>query len=199
MNVLDVGANLGIYTLHALAAGCHVYSYEPTPNIFNILLDNIGINGFEPSGRATAYNLAVSDVEGEMDFAIYANISGHNSFYAADANDRRIKVKTICLDHHLSHLTHVDVVKIDVEGAEPLVLKGMQKIIQKNISIKIIMEFGPTNLERGGHDPLEFLNTIHKMGLDISMISEETGELRKISDKELCAMYSVNLLLTKLP
>jgi FkbM family methyltransferase len=199
MNILDIGANLGIYTLHALAAGCHVYSYEPTPNIFNILLDNIGINGFEPSGRAKAYNLAVSDVEGEMEFAIYANISGHNSFYASNDNDRRIKVKTICLDHHLSHLTHVDVVKIDVEGAEPLVLKGMKEIIEKNPAIKIIVEFGPSNLKRGGHDPLEFLTTIRRMGLDILKINEETGELQKISDPDLCAVYSANVLLTKTP
>ena len=199
MNVLDIGANLGIYTLHALAAGCFVYSYEPTPNIYNILLDNIGINGFEPSGRAQAYNLAVSNIEGEVEFAVYPNINGHNSFYAVKDNDQRIKVRTICLDHHLRHLTHVDVVKIDVEGAEPLVLQGMQEIIAKNPAIKIIMEFGPTNLKRGGHDPLAFLSDIHAMGLNILKISEETGELYSTNDTDLCADYSSNVLLAKSP
>ena len=198
MNVVDVGANLGIYTLHALAAGCRAFAYEPTPRIFSILLDNIGINGFEPSGRATPYNLAVSDTEGEVKFAVYNKVSGHNSFYAASSNDQTITVKTICLDHHLGHLTHVDVVKIDVEGAEPLVLRGMQEIIEKNPAIKIIMEFAPSVLKRGDHDPLAFLRVIHGMGLSTTLIQEATGELQNTSDAELCEIYSANLLLTKL-
>ncbi len=198
MNVLDIGANLGIYTLHALAAGCNVYCYEPTPKIFKILLDNIGINGFEPSGRAYAYNLAVSDTEGEMKFAVYENLNGHNTFFPSEANDKTIQVKTVSLDQHLAHLSRVDVAKIDVEGAEHLVLKGMQGIIDNNPHIKIIMEFAPSHLKRAGKDPLEFIQQIRSMRLGIRLIDENSGEILEISDEELCKVYSANLLLEKI-
>ncbi len=197
MNVVDVGANLGIYTLHALAAKCFVYSYEPTPRIFKILEDNIGINGFEPEGRATVYNLAVSDVEGEMKLAVYDNINGHNTFFPDNAGDQTIEVKTVSLDNHLSHLDHIDVVKIDVEGAEQWVLKGMKRIISNNPEIMIIMEFAPVHIKRSGSDPSDFVQDIRNMGLEIHLIDEESGKIRDISDEELCGVYSANVLLVR--
>ena len=197
MNVLDIGANLGIYTLHALKAGCNVYSYEPTPRVFNILVDNVGINGFEPTGRAHIYDLAVSDKEGEVDLAVYNTRNGHNSIFPRDANDEIIKVRTVSLDAHLKDLDHIDVVKIDVEGAEPLVIRGMREIITKNPGMKIIMEFAPEHLKRGGCDPMRFINEIYSLDLDIRLIDEQSGEVREISDEELSEVFSANVLLTK--
>ena len=198
MQVLDIGANLGIYTLHALAAGCHVYSYEPTPRIYKILLDNIGINGFEPTGRAHVYNLAVSDIEGEVEFAIFdINEHQNNSIFKKNMNDKTIKVKTVSLDKHLNSVTRIDVVKIDVEGAEPLVLKGMRKIIANNPDIKIIMEFAPSNLKRGGVEPANFIKTIRTMDLDIHVIDTQSGDIFDISNDELCQAFSVNVLLQR--
>jgi FkbM family methyltransferase len=197
MNVVDIGANLGIYTLHALSAGCYVYSYEPTPKIYNILLDNIGINGFEPTGRATVYNLAVSDSMGKVEFTVYENRNGHNTFFPTSNDDNKITVNTVCLDQHLAHLDHIDVVKIDVEGAEPLVFKGMKEIITNNPGIQIIMEFAPSHLLRGGNDPQSFLEIIHATGLIIHLIDEQTGKISEINDEQLCKTYSANILLSK--
>lgn len=196
MNVLDIGANLGIYTLHGLSAGCHVYSYEPNPNIYKILLDNVGINGFEPTGHAHTYNLAVSDAEGQVEFSLL-DISGHNSMFHQSTGDKRIKVDAVSLDNHIGNLTHIDVVKIDVEGAEPLVLKGMEKIINNNPNIKIIMEFAPSNLQRGGTNPIDFIKTIRNYGFGIKLINESSGELSGITDDELSGVYSVNIVLQK--
>ncbi len=196
LTFIDIGANLGIYTLYALKAGCSVYSYEPTPRIYKILLDNIGINGFEPSKKARVFNLAISDNEGEVDFSIF-DVSGHNSFYPQTESDKKIKVKTVSLDKHLSHLSKVDIVKIDVEGAEPLVLNGMKNIIQNNPQIKIILEFAPNNLERSGIKPLDFINTINAMGLSIKIIEENSGNICTVSQDELINCYSVNVLLEK--
>ena len=47
MRVLDIGANLGIYSLYAARKQCEVYAFEPTPNIFNLLNENFKMNGFE--------------------------------------------------------------------------------------------------------------------------------------------------------
>jgi FkbM family methyltransferase len=199
LNVIDVGAYLGIYTLHALAAGCCVYSYEPTPKICDILVDNVGVNGFEPTHRAHIYNLAVSDAEDKAKFSIIGNGVGQmNSLFAVNPDDKTIEVKTVNLDKHLVQLGHVDVVKIDAEGAEPQVMRGMAGIIEKNSGIKIIMEFAPAHLKRGGKEPLEFINDIRSMDLDIHLIHEESGEILDISDEALSEVFSVNVLLTRL-
>lgn len=198
MNVIDVGAYLGIYTLHALKAGCQVYSYEPTPKIFDILVDNIGINGYEPTHRANIYNLAVCDKNGEASFSIIGNGMGQmNSLFASGPEDKAIKVKSVRLDDHLTMLDRVDIAKIDAEGAEPLVLKGMEGIIKKNPGIIIIMEFAPSHLKRGGKDPLAFITDIRALGMEIHLIHDESGEILDISDEDLCAVFSANVLLTR--
>lgn len=197
MNVLDVGAHVGIYTLHALAAGCNVYSYEPTPRLFDILLDNIEINGFQPTGRANAYNLAVSNTEGKAEFSLSGKGYGQNNSLFAIDNSKRIEVNTTYLDEHLSHLDHIDVVKIDVEGAEPLVLAGMQNIIARNPHLKIIMEFVPSHIRRAGKTPSEFIRQIRSMGLGIHIIDPSSGEILETNDQDLCEVFSVNLLLEK--
>jgi len=197
MVVLDVGAYLGIYTLHALTAGCNVYSYEPTASIYKILSDNVGINGFEPTGRAHLYNLVVSDSEGEVDFALFSN-GQNNSIFTRDEENKSIRLRSVCLDTHLNKLDRVDVVKIDVEGAEPLVLRGMKGIIANNPQIKIIMEFAPSNLKRGGTDPKDFLTAIRAMKMSIHEINEGTGQVLNIEDDELCKAFSVNVLLQRL-
>jgi FkbM family methyltransferase len=196
MVVLDVGAYLGIYTLHALTAGCTVYSYEPTPQIFKILADNIGMNGFEPTGRSHAYNVAVSDTDGEVEFNLFIN-GQNNSIFNREEDGSKTKLRSVCLDTHLSHLDQIDVVKIDVEGAEPLALHGMKKIIASNPRIKIIMEFAPSNLKRGGSNPVEFIKMIRAMGLDIHAIDEISGKILNTNDEELCKAFSTNLLLEK--
>ncbi len=198
MNVLDVGAYLGIYTLHALAAGCTVYSYEPTPKIFDILTDNVRINGFEPTHRAHLFNYVVADKEGQAKYSVTGNGVGQmNSLYALNTDDSILDMKTISLDNHLANLDHVDLAKIDVEGAEPIVIKGMRGIIDRNPNLKIIMEFAPTNLRRGRVEPIDFIHDIRSMGLQIRLIHEETGEIIEIDDSALCAVFSVNVLLTK--
>ena len=198
MNIVDVGANIGVYTLHALAAGCNVYSYEPTPKVYKILKDNIGINGFEPTGRAHTYNVAVSDVDGEVEFNIF-DTSGHNSMFSEGESYDVIHVKTVCLDNHLSDLKRVHIVKIDVEGAEALVLQGMKNIIAMNPDIKIIMEFAPSNLKRAGTEPEGLISMIRAMGLGIAVIDEDSRQIRThVTDEELCKVYSVNVLLQRL-
>ena len=74
----------------------------------------------------------------------------------------------------------------------------MTGIIEKNPGIKIIMEFAPAHLKRGGKEPLEFINDIRSMDLDIHLIHEESGEILDISDEALSEVFSVNVLLTRL-
>lgn len=197
MTVLDIGANLGIFTLHALSKGCHVYSYEPTPNTYHLLHENIWVNGFIDSEKVHLKQSAVGATKGECSFTTYSDVCGHNSMFGEQKDDSEvITVPVVALDEEFEAGTRIDVIKIDVEGAEPLVFEGMQRIIRENMDIKIFMEFAPEHLSRAGYIPKEFLDNIENMDLNIQMIDEESGKVMKADKERLVSMTSVNLLIS---
>lgn len=198
MTVVDIGANLGLYTLRALRAGCIVHSFEASPEIYQLLNKNIKANGFAESGKIHSYNKAVADKEGYAPFYIEKEMCGHSNLYSAETDDSStINVETVALDHFLKNIDKIDVVKIDVEGAEYAVLKGMENLIKSNPQVKILIEFAPCNIERAGISPKELLYLIRSFGFKYYLIHNDTGELSSILDEELLQCYSENLLLTK--
>lgn len=196
MTVLDVGANLGIYTLHALSKDCIVYSFEPTPRTFRLLQENVRVNGFAESGKAHLIQAAVGQNTGTCRFATYDDVCGHNSIYGLSKEDAEvIEVPMVSLDERFAPGTKIDVIKIDVEGAERLVFRGMARILQENPQIKIFMEFAPEHLLRAGVDPKEMLDYLSSKGLSYCAINENNGEIDTYSVDELVKVVSVNLLI----
>lgn len=198
MTVVDIGANLGIFTLHALSGGCDVISFEPTPHTFRILKDNMILNGYEESNRVQLRQCAVGKEKGTCNFTTYTNICGHNSMFGeVDDTAEVIEVPVVVLDEEVPSGKKIDIIKIDVEGAEPLVFAGMQRIIRENENINIFMEFAPGFLRRAGFDPDGFLNEIETAGLRIRVINDETGEIEEIRREELLEAFSRNVFLAK--
>ena len=84
MVVVDVGANIGLHTLHAarlVSESGKVYAFEPTPRTFEILRGNVQANGFLDDGRVDLRCLAVSDRNGTAKFYAYPSECGLNTFY----------------------------------------------------------------------------------------------------------------------
>ena len=199
MVVVDAGANIGIYTLHAarlLAGHGKVHSFEPTPETVTILRDNVQVNGFLESGLVDIHPMALSDSGDGARLTVFAGNSGHNTLFWSDGPSA-ISVKTAPLDAMLGPNARVDIVKIDTEGAEPLVLRGMREIIASNPQIQIILEFAPSHLERAGVKPDDFLTEIRALGLLIYRIDDVSGDLAEIPESGLGPVFSANLYLTK--
>ena len=198
MVVVDIGANVGIYTLHALKAGAEVYAFEPTPETFNSLRHNVALNGFEYSPKVHLYNSAVSDREEMTEFAVVSNSCGHNSMFRENKDDKIIRVPTVRLDDTLDGIK-IDCFKVDVEGAEMLVLNGMESLLKNNASVVGFVEFAPGNLRRSGIEPRDLYDRLNQMGFrDIRLIDETSGETYAIHDyKDICDAISVNLYIQK--
>ncbi len=196
MTVIDIGANLGIYSLIALRKKCNVYSYEPTPSTFNLLNRNIKVNGFLESGRAHTFNKAVSDKNGIVELSIVDGICGHNNIYG-EFSDKNVEVSVVSLDNHLEELDQVDIIKIDIEGAEFAALRGMTNLLHKNPAVKIFMEFAPLHLRRAGVEPEDLLELIESLNYNYGIIDETNGTVRVVDCESLLQYESVNLLLTK--
>jgi FkbM family methyltransferase len=198
MTFVDVGANIGVITLQAavrVAPNGKVYSFEPAPRIFQILKDNVQVNGLLESGLIDLHCAAVSDSVGEAKLSVYSDNSGHNTLFGAEG-DSRILVHTVTLDSLLEDM-RIDVIKIDAEGAEPMIMRGMRNILDANPQVVVLMEFAPTHLRRAGVEPAAFLAELQSSGFSIHVVDDATGQPRQTDLGRLPDSFSTNLELTR--
>jgi FkbM family methyltransferase len=136
--IADVGANQGLFTLFAtaLSSSVRVHAFEPSPVLFRALVRNVRLNRL--GDRVVASPLAVSDAESSVSFVVPRTQYSSNG-HLADTGDaprgdeRTIAIDAVTLDAALAHVAdEVDLVKIDVEGAEARVLEGARKILESS-------------------------------------------------------------------
>jgi FkbM family methyltransferase len=199
MVVVDVGANIGIYTLYALR-GLNglgkVFAFEPTPRTVALLRDNIQVNGFLESGVARILPFAVAAENGEAELSIVKSNSGHNTLFGNDLAGEKVATRTVSLDEALRDEVRVDIVKIDAEGAEPFILKGMAQLRSRNPELRVFLEFAPEHLRRAGADPLQWAYQLLTSGSVVRRLEDVTGELLAVTAEELAGCISWNLLLS---
>jgi hypothetical protein len=86
----------------------------------------------------------------------------------------RFEVAGVRLDDLLPRLDgRVDFMKIDVEGSEPLVLRGARELIASNPQLNIVMEWSRGQIEHAGFDPRAFLEELASLGLRTFDLSEK--------------------------
>lgn len=142
MTVLDVGTNAGWYTLlsaRAVGPSGRVLSFEPEPSNYAALTENVTLNGFR---NVTTYDVALFDQEDVRPLSISSTASAWHSM-VLPVGDSTVQVRTTRLDTLLasSPLGKVDLLKIDVEGAEPNVLLGAPETVEK--TDHLVIEWNP--------------------------------------------------------
>jgi FkbM family methyltransferase len=159
--VLDLGANIGYYTL--LAARLtgpkgRVYAFEPEPLNYGLLLKNVELNGYD---NVVARQQAVSDKVGRVRFFLDGENTGAHTMYQHEGGHNFIEVESVTLDDFFKDRDNrVDVVKMDIEGAEMAALAGMERVIRDNAGIKIFMEFYFPGIKRSGSSPEAFVRRL---------------------------------------
>ena len=147
--ILDVGANVGDWTREALSSnpGLTIHCFEAAPDNFAVLA------GSELAERIVLNHVAVSDSDGEIELTLFGEHSPLNSIVvpgsAADGVvARTIAIKAVALDTYLAahDLTHVDYVKIDVEGAEARVIAGLSAALEAGKVDAVQFEHGPFSI-----------------------------------------------------
>ena len=145
--VLDVGANFGLYT--ATSASLmkdygRLYSFEANPHTFDLLRRTLYANRLVHHPNVTAVNALVGESAGRGTLHYLPEFLGGATMTDigqwGDAK-RSIELDMITIDDYLPPGLAVDLVKIDVEGHEPFVIRGMQKTIRRSPNIRIFIEF----------------------------------------------------------
>lgn len=132
--VIDIGANVGAITIPLANYYSNIifYCFEPHPFIFRKLNKNIQINKLK---NVVPIQSAISDKEGEINFFAQIDDSnmGLSSMFELKNLTQKVVVKSITLDTFVAntHINKISLVKVDVQGAEIQVLKGMTKVIKE--------------------------------------------------------------------
>jgi FkbM family methyltransferase len=198
--VLDIGANIGQFslplseTLCKNKIDCSVYAFEPNPEIFNSLKNNIEMNrGL--SSVLTSYPYAVGDHFGEIPFIYGMRNSGAGRFIH-DETKSIVKVQLTTVEEFLRQSDNngiVSFIKIDVEGFEPEVIKGADSIIKKHKPI-LFFEFSPTWCKERGVDA--FLTLLYLKECGYTLYYEKYKRLIRVGGDfaVLQNIYQTNIL-----
>jgi hypothetical protein len=111
---------------------------------------------------------------------------------------RNTSMKTISLDEYFSSGTKISLIKMDVEGAEPLVYEGMKRILAENQNISIILEWSATHFIRAGKNSLEFFQKLCNDGFVANLISDSNENVSDpIQIDQIGNLDGVNILLSR--
>ena len=193
MVAADVGANIGLLTLvmaWATGPGGQVIAFEPEAVPRSNLEKMKHLNGLS---WVEVRDQAVGEKPGQLTFHV-SDIIGHSSLYALPETEgsREIQVQVVRLDD-VAPKGRMDVVKIDVEGAELDVLAGMGGVIAKNPDLAIVAEFGPEHLKRVGQTPAQWFKAFGDAGFKAYIIDETTGDAEPTSAKAAAKVISANI------
>ena len=152
MQILDVGANIGLYTLllSRLTGGTgKVFAFEPEPNLFSILCENCAANR---ASNVTPFQCAAGEANGRATFQRATFNSGDNRLGASTAGAESIEVEVARLDEVVP-VRIVDFVKLDVQGHELAALAGMEQLLASSPDVCVLFEFWPAGLRVAGTSP----------------------------------------------
>lgn len=188
---LDIGANYGYYSLimaDIVGESGHVLAVEPNPKLSRLLAKNLNMNGFNHyfNRNVKISEKAVADTIGqkvslvvpmipEGDLWGSATICGNSEITEGLSFD----VQTITIDELTKDYPRVNFIKIDAEGAEEAIWRGMQQTIEKNSDITIILEFCCTR----NYDPKIFLEDIQSKGFLLQYIDYD-AQIKPLSVEE---------------
>ena len=173
MTVVDVGANIGYYTLMAsrlTGDRGRVYAFEADSDAFASLQRNLTENNCQ---NLVPVCEAVSNEEGT---ALFCCPEPERAYIVTEpsAEIAQKVVPTTSLDQFFARQNWpaVDVIKMDIEGEEQAALQGMKELSRRNPSLKLIVEFNMGAIKRSGTNPVTVISTLRELGFTTARIIE---------------------------
>jgi FkbM family methyltransferase len=181
-----------------------VFGIEADQNTYEFAMDNVLVNGL--GQIATVLHAAAWDNAEEITLYRRLTRSANTSISEVPADftnalgeppNEAFVVKGMRIDDLLPAMSNrVDFLKVDVEGAEPKVLRGARKTIEANLDISVLMEWSPGQISQAGFDIGQFLAEIENMGLSFFEISG--SELRSLTRAEVTNLpYRAGIVLKR--
>ena len=177
-NFIDVGANIGLVTLHAASiVGNNFWAFEPNPGVCERLRRHLEMNGLD---RGRVLNCGLGSEPAQLTMKLYGRHTGKATLVSHDAPaTQTVPVQVRRGDEALSGMDsrNATVIKIDVEGFEVPVLKGLGNILDGNVAV--IIEVSRLWLERAGNSAEELHSILEAHGLKPHSFELAEGRTRR--------------------
>lgn len=151
--VVDIGAHVGAFSTYAAINGANVYSYEPSPKNYGLLMENINLNNIK---NITAYNKAVCGHSGKVKLYVNSKVPQLDSMFR-EGDGESVDVECTTLKNIINTVGEVNLLKMDCEGAEyEIIFKTPEKYLK--MIKKIAMEYHEDVVEYRKEDMAKFLS-----------------------------------------
>ncbi len=194
MTYVDVGANIGVYTLFAakrVGTRGKVFAFEPQTKTFNRLIENIQLSKLE---NIIAEQAAVGEQEGKLE--IVTNDKYSSVSYTKHINSETSALNTcrmITLDAYFKAVKDIDYLKIDVEGFEFYVLRGAEQMLKKKIPSIIQLELIEKFQNRSGSSIKRICQLMNSLGYKFFYLKENLLNLAPpYNEEENDNIYNYN-------
>lgn len=162
--VWDIGASVGLYSLHSAKICKKVISFEPDKEIFERLNYNILINNL--NNKIKLFNLAIGNIDGEIDFYTDGVIGNSPSIkdLKRHHNSKKVLINKIdtLIDNNFEKPT---ILKIDIEGAEYEAIQGATNLLSSDTKPRIIfIEIHPQFLKAFATSENKIINSLKEFG-----------------------------------
>ena len=188
--VIDVGAHVGLFTLllaYSVWDTGRVIAYEPCPRMLELLRDNVGMGWL--GDRVEIVAKAAAATSGSLSFLAPTRYTMTGSLRPVEhlltTQDRvdtvdRIEVEAEPIDVHVGRFEQIDLIKIDVEGAENQVFTGMEQLLASGVVRRVSFELAREHMGDEWKPFTERLRGLEADGWTFSTISD-TGEPQPIA------------------
>jgi FkbM family methyltransferase len=183
--VVDVGANIGHYTL--LAASVvgplgHIHAIECSPETLALLSSNVQKNKLQ---NVVIHPFAAASQRGTLSLNVTAIglswFNPHANWPTVSGSGTSVEVQAVPVDEIVS--PPVNLVKIDAEGVDLDALKGMKSILSESPRVSVIVEWAPPLLAETGKDPMEIIQWLKDAGFSkIAVINEISKKQQSLED-----------------
>jgi len=173
MTIVDIGANLGYYLLMEAKISKKVYGIEPNPKSFGYLKRSVALNNLN---NVELLNMGIGNKKGVIPFYMSSswNLSRFEKQTILNDKVEEVSIPIDTLDD-LFKDKKVDLVRMDVEGYEKYILRGMETLIKNNPGLLIVVEFHSNLFDM--QERREFISWLSQNGLIIKRLAK--GKLTK--------------------
>jgi FkbM family methyltransferase len=201
--VVDVGANLGWYSLVAapiVGPAGRIYAVEPNPELARLVYWSLRTNGF--IGHSKVFQVAVGDQAGVVDLVLRSDMPGSGFIRptvhaVTDPPAAVVRVPSVRLDELLAEEEGpIDVVKMDIEGWEGMAIRGMDGIFARSPRLRMLIEWS-TQQDRSPAPRREVARMMAERGYAPWRIDKEGAISRAAWEEVLAERTLVNLVLLR--
>lgn len=181
MRVLDIGANIGFYTIlfsKLVGEKGKVFAFEPDAKNYRHLEENT-----KTLTNVVLEKRAVSEKTGKINFYTSKDLNVDHQSYDSGESRECEEIEAVALDDYFTNDAKIDMIKIDIQGHESSALRGMIKIMSQAEAMVVLGELWPYGLQKAGSSAEEYLKFLKNLGFKIKFFEEEIDYNKKAQDK----------------